>query len=431
VASWRNWAGSVRVSPRQLLKPESVSEIQEIVRGMPRGGRIRMTGSGHSFTPIAVSRDVLMRPSHFGEGVGIDSDRRVARVPAGMTLSDVNDHLAAAGFALANMGDITAQTMAGSISTSTHGTGLGFTGLAGQVVGFGLVSANGDHMECSETEHPEVLRFGRVGLGALGILTYVDMRIVPAFRLHAVEEPRRLSEVLSNFDRTVSSVDHFEFYWIPHTRWALTKRNNRTSEPARPMGAAREWWQKSFLENTAFGALCAVGRTMPSLIPRLATALPSSGEVSYSNASHRVFATQRRVRFVEMEYAIPRAACSEALERVTRLVDDRGFRVSFPVEVRFTAADDVILSTSTGRASCYIAVHMYRGTEYETYFREVGRIMADYGGRPHWGKMHYLGAAELSALYPEWETFLGVRSKFDPEGVFVNEYVRRIFGLTD
>jgi FAD/FMN-containing dehydrogenase len=197
------------------------------------------------------------------------------------------------------------------------------------------------------------------------------------------------------------------------------------------MPRAREWWQKSFLENTAFGAVCALGRAVPSLVPRLATALPGSGEVSYSNVSHKVFASPRRVRFVEMEYALPREACVAALTEVRRMIDAKGLRVSFPVEVRFTAADDLLLSTAQGRDSAYIAVHMYKGTPFDDYFRSVEAIMRSHGGRPHWGKMHFLGAEELAPLYPGWETFLAIRQKFDPTGTFVNDYVRRIFGLRD
>jgi FAD/FMN-containing dehydrogenase len=265
----------------------------------------------------------------------------------------------------------------------------------------------------------------------LGVVTSVRLRVVPAFVLAAVEAPMRLDSVLSGLDELVSSNDHFEFFWIPHTGWAITKRNNRTSEPAVPMPRIREWWQKSFLENTAFGAVCRVGRTAPALIPRLATALPSSGQVTYSNASHKVFASPRRVRFVEMEYAIPREACVSAVESVRRMIEGRGFRVSFPVEVRFTSSDDLLLSTAHGRETAYIAVHMYKGTPFEDYFRSVEAIMRDHGGRPHWGKMHFLGASDLSPLYPRWDAFQCVRSALDPDGVFVNDYVRRIFGLPD
>ena len=429
MATWRNWVGSVRVSPRRLLRPRSVPELQDIVRGLPLGGSVRMTGSGHSFTPAAISRDVLLRPDHFDEGVGIDGDRRIARVPAGMTLSDVNDHLSAAGFALANMGDITAQTMAGSISTSTHGTGLAFTGLAGQVAGFGLVTAQGDHLECSATAHPELFRFGRVGLGAFGILTYVDMQIVPAFRLHAVEEPRRLADVLGDFDRTVTSVDHFEFYWIPHTKWALTKTNTRTQDEARPRPRATKWWSKTVMENYAFGAVCATGRMFPSLIPKLATALPSSGRQEFVEASHDVFATRRLVKFHEMEYSIPRRHLVAAFSQLVDAVERSGLKISFPVEVRVTGPDDVPLSTSYGRESAYIAVHMYKGMPYERYFRMVEEILSPFESRPHWGKIHFQSAETLRSRYELFDAFRDLRSQLDPNGVFLNEYLELVLGV--
>ena len=241
---WKNWAGSVTASPERVLRPESVEELQQAVVDAPRHWKIRMAGSGHSFTPIVPSDHLLLLPSDFGEELGIDSQRMTARIPAGMVLHEVNLRLAADGYALANMGDITAQTVAGSISTSTHGTGRGFTGLAGQVVGFSLVTATGEWLHCNEQENADVYRLGRVSLGALGILTHVEMKIVPAFRLRAVEEPRQLDSVLNDFDSIIDSSDHYEFYWVPHTRWALTKHNTRTSDAAEPRPAVKKWLSK-------------------------------------------------------------------------------------------------------------------------------------------------------------------------------------------
>ena len=425
---WRNWAGSVTASPERVVRPTSVSEIQRLVTESPQHWRIRMAGSGHSFTPIVPSDHLLLLPHDFSEELRIDSKRMVARVPAGMVLHEVNLRLAAAGYALANMGDITAQTVAGSISTSTHGTGVGFTGLAGQVAGFSLVTATGDWLHCSPDENTEVWRLGRVSLGALGILTHVDMRIVPAFRLRAVEEPRRLDEVLDNFDSITERSDHFEFYWVPHTRWALTKHNTRTDEPAIPRSAFSKWLGKTVLENYAFGAVCAVGKAVPSLIPRLATALPSSGRQEFVEASHDVFATRRLVRFHEMEYSIPRAALPSALRNIVQMVEREQFKVSFPVEVRVTGADDVALSTSFGRESAYIAVHMYRGMQYEAYFRRVEEILAPLDGRPHWGKLHFQGAETLRKQYALSDHFVALRAELDPERRFLNSYVERVLG---
>ena len=425
---WRNWAGSVSASPERLLRPTSVEEIQRLVAESPRHWRIRMAGSGHSFTPIVPSDHLLLLPHDFDEEIGIDSQRMVVRIPAGMVLHEVNLRLAAAGYALANMGDITAQTVAGSISTSTHGTGRGFTGLAGQVAGFSVVTASGELLNCSPDENAEVWRLGRVSLGSLGILSHVDMRIVPAFRLRAVEEPRRLDDVLDNFDSITDSADHFEFYWVPHTRWALTKHNTRTEEPAAPRSAMNKWLSKTVLENYAFGAVCAVGKAMPGLIPRLATALPSSGRQEFVEASHNVFATRRLVRFHEMEYSIPRAALPGALRSIVAMVEREQFKVSFPVEVRVTGADDVALSTSYGRESAYIAVHMYKGMEYEPYFRKVEEIVAPLEGRPHWGKLHFQGAETLRRQYALFDQFSALRAELDPERRFVNSYVERVLG---
>ena len=431
---WSNWAGNQQARPRSWTTPNSVLEVRDLVGSAIRDGRrMKVVGSGHSFTATAVADDVLVdlrRLASVGRVERVDGGTGEVEVDAGVTIADLNDELARQGWALANLGDIAYQSIAGAISTSTHGTGAALTGIAGQVVALTLVDGRGVERRVTRADG-SVFRACAVSVGSLGVITSVRLKVVPAFILSAVEAPMRLDAVLAGLDELVSSNNHFEFFWIPHTRWAITKRNNRTEEPAVPMPRLREWWQKSFLENTAFGAVCRVGRAVPSLIPRLATALPSSGQVSYSNASHKVFASPRRVRFVEMEYAIPREACATALSAVRRMIEDKCLRVSFPVEVRFTAPDDLLLSTAYGRETAYIAVHMYKGTPYDEYFRAVESIMRDHGGRPHWGKMHFLGAEDLALLYPEWETFLKVRSEFDPNGVFVNDYVRRIFGLAD
>jgi FAD-linked oxidoreductase len=431
---WHNWAGNQHAYPASWRVVRSAGEVRAIVTDALRDGRrVKAVGSGHSFTATAVANDVLVdlrEMNRVGRVERTDESSGEVEVDGGVTIADLNEALARQGWALANLGDIAYQSISGAISTSTHGTGAGLTGIAGQVVGITLVDGTGAERRFTRADG-SMFRAAVVGVGSLGIITSVRLRVVSAFFLSAVETPMRLDAVLSALDELVGENDHFEFFWIPHTGWAITKRNNRTDEPASPMPRLREWWQKSFLENTAFGAMCRVGRAAPSLIPRLATALPSSGQVSYSNASHKVFASPRRVRFVEMEYSIPRAACAEAVSQVRKMIDAKGLRISFPVEVRFTAGDDLFLSTANGRESAYVAVHMYKGTPFEAYFREVESIMRGLGGRPHWGKLHFLGVEELAPLYPEWSAFLAARRELDPQGVFVNDYVRRIFGLAD
>jgi L-gulono-1,4-lactone dehydrogenase len=331
-------------------------------------------------------------------------------------------------WALPNLGDIEYQTISGAISTATHGTGVRLGGLATQVAGLELVTGDGSVLRCSADEEPEVFAVARVGLGALGVLSTVTLQCVPAFNLHAIEEPMRLDHVLENLDGYVEDNDHFEFYYVPHTGWTLTKRNNRTDAPVGGMPRWKEVRDKVLFENVAFGVVCRLGRRRPSLIPRLAHLAPSGGRLDYVKPSHRTFVTPRFVHFVEMEYSIPRAAVPDALLAVREFIDRSGMMISFPIEVRFVAPDDIPLSTAYGEPRGYIAVHRYVGEPFEQYFRGVEAIMDPLGGRPHWGKMHYQTAATLAPRYPEWDRFQAVRKRTDPDGRFRNAYLDRVLG---
>lgn len=425
---WTNWAGNQRIRPEGFDQPVSENDVASLVSS---ARRVRAVGTGHSFTGAALTDGRLVSMSHLRRLVAVDREAGTITVEAGITIADLNELLHGLGLALANLGDIAYQTISGAISTSTHGTGARFTGLAGQVRALRLVDGTGTIHDIIE---PDRVRLAAVGVGAPGIVTRYTLAVVPAFRLRAEEGAGRLDELLEDLDRHVDENDHFEFFWLPHTPWALTKRNQRTdAEPDRPTieDRARLWWSKTFIENIGFGALCELGRRRPSLIPRLATALPSSGRTVRTSDSHRVFASARLVRFLEMEWSIPRSECAVALRRLRDMIDNEGHLVSFPVEVRFTSADDVALSTANGRDSAYVAVHMYKGTpqtDIERYFRSVERIMRDLGGRPHWGKMHFMGAGELAPLYPRWDDFLELRERMDPRRVFANEYTERVFG---
>ncbi|MEY4391650.1 MAG: hypothetical protein RLZZ544_359, partial [Actinomycetota bacterium] len=268
----------------------------------------------------------------------------------------------------------------------------------------------------------------RVSVGALGVITECTLSVVPAFLLQATEMPMRVDAVLSGIDELVSSNDHFEFFWVPHTGWALTKRNNRHDGPKEPLPRVRGWFEKTFMENYAFGAVCVAGRMVPSAIPRLAKALPASGERTYSDDSFRIFASPRLVKFYEMEQAMPYDAVGPALNEIRAMVDRKGYKLNFPVEVRFTAGDDIPLSTAHGRTSAYIAVHVFKGMEHEPFMRDVEDILRGHDARPHWGKLHFREADELSRLYPRWNDFIAMRDRLDPDRTFRNEYTRRVFG---
>ncbi len=421
--SWSNWAGNQVCAPVSIRKPTTEAELVRIVIDAANAGqRVKCIGAGHSFTPIACTDGVMVDLSGYGRVLGHDAEARTVTVEAGISLSTLSDALDQRGLALENMGDIGYQSIAGATATATHGTGWHFGNISSRIVGMRLIAGDGAIVECSADENADVLAAARVGLGALGIVSTVTLQAVKAFRLHAIEEPLRIDDVLGDFDGFMSSADHVEFFWVPHTAWALTKRNARTR--------VKQLLDDVVLPNVAFGALCRVGRRKPDWIPRMAKMLPSTGRVEYTDRSDRVFTSPRLVHFYEMEYSIPRGAIPEALNRVRRLVDEAGIQLSFPVEVRVVAPDDIPLSTASDRASGYIAVHVYKGTPYDAYFQGVERIMDAYGGRPHWGKMHFQRAETLAERYPRWDEFQEIRRRLDPEGRFTNQYLERVLGPT-
>jgi FAD-linked oxidoreductase len=428
--AWRNWGRNQLCHPATVESPGSELEVAEAVRRAAAAGqRVKAVGSGHSFTDAACTDGRHLRLDRLDRVVAIDEDARTITVEAGIPLWRLNEELAQRGLALANLGDIDRQTISGAIATATHGTGVRLGGLATFVRGLEMVTASGELLRCSENEEPEVFHCARVGLGALGIVTKVTLQCVPAFRLHAVEQPAAFADVIAGLDDYVARNDHFEFYWLPHTDRCSTKENNRTTDPVRRKDKLHTWRDEIVLPNAVFGAACWIGRAMPSRVPAIAGWLAGTfGRLELVDRSDRIFCSPRLVHFVEMEYAIPRENAAEAVTAVRALIDDEGFRISFPIEVRFTAADDIPLSTASGRESCYIAVHVHAGAAYEPYFRGVEAIMDRFAGRPHWGKLHFQTAATLAPRYPEFDRFRAVRRRLDPDGRFTNAYLDRVLG---
>jgi len=428
---WHNWAGNQQCTPERIERPSSEQGLIRVVKqAAATGRRVKVVGSGHSFTGIALTDGRLVQLSNYGRVLSIDREKRTATVQAGISIARLNEELDKQGLALENLGDINYQSISGAISTATHGTGRAFGGIATQIIGMRLIAGDGSVVECSPEKEADVFSAARVGLGALGIISTVTLNGVKAFNLHALEMPMRIDQVLESLDEHIRDNDHFEFFWVPGTGWALTKFNQRTDAPLATRGRWREFRDDILINNVAFSVLCRIGRLRPSLVPSIARAMPSSGRAEYVDKSYRVFASPRLVRFYEMEYGIPIEAAREAVNRVRALVKQSGLVPIFPVEVRFTKGDDIPLSTASGRDSCYIAVHVFEGMQYQQYFEGVEDIMNDYGGRPHWGKLHFQTAETLAPRYPEWQRFQQVRARLDPEGRFSNPYLDRVLGPT-
>ncbi|HEY1390250.1 MAG TPA: D-arabinono-1,4-lactone oxidase [Ktedonobacterales bacterium] len=424
---WRNWSDSVRGSPRAIYLPRGIDELAQTMGRYSREGRhVRVVGDGHSFTPLAQTDDVLISLDKMQGVIAVDSEQGTARVQAGTRLRLLGDQLLKRGLAQENLGDIDVQSIAGAISTGTHGTGIRFGSIATQVVGLTLVTASGEVIHCSETERPDIFKAAQVSLGALGVITEVTLWVVPAKRLRFVSRRERVDDVLANLERYKQENSHFEFFWMPYTPWAQVKFLNETDDPPSKSNIFGTL-NKIVLENGLYWVLsetARVARPTTRTISRVSAM--GIATVSETDYSHRLFATPRAVKFQEMEYNIPAADFPAVLAEIRAVMKREKFNVHFPIECRFVHSDDIWLSPAYGRESAYIAIHMYKGMPYERYFRAIEPIYQPYGGRPHWGKMHTLDAAALASRYPHWDDFRRVRAALDPNGVFLNDYLRRL-----
>lgn len=430
---WTNWSRLESATPARVVTPTDVDQVvAEVRRARDAAETVKMIGTGHSFTAISAPEHTMLKPGAVTGIVAVDRDALTVTVAAGTQLKHFNSALEQLGLSLHNMGDIAEQTLAGAISTGTHGTGGVAAGLAAQVVGLELVTGTGELLHATPDENPEVLEMARLGLGALGILTTITFAVEPLFLLEAVEEPMSWDQAVSTFDELAAEHHHVDVYWFPHTDRMLTKRNSRLDaalDEARPLSRFRHWLDDDFLSNTMFGAETAFANVVPRVIPRMNKLNASTlGARTYSDVAHRVFVSERRVRFREMEYAVPREAGLTALKEARAALEASDLRISFPVEIRVAPADDIPLSTASGRDSLYLAFHMHRRTDHAAYFALMEQVMRAHGGRPHWGKVHTLDALAFTELYPRFSDFLAMRDRLDPDRVFANPYLRRVLG---
>lgn len=430
--TWTTWAGTETARPAAVAHPVSTDEVSLVMReARERGLRVKAVGSGHSFTAIAITDGVLVQLDRLSGIVAADVPSGRVRVLAGTPLHRLNPALAALGLALPNLGDIDRQTISGALATGTHGTGAAFRGIADAVVATRIVLPDGTVVDCDATQEPELFEASRISLGALGIVTELTLQCVPAFLLNAKEAPGTLSGTLAALDDLVDGTDHFEFYWFPHTDRVLTKRNTRlpVDAGAHPLPRWKGWLDDDLLSNRVFEIVNRVSTAKPQWVPRinrLTSRVLSARE--FTTSSHEVFASPRDVRFREMEYAVPREAAPQLIRDLKDMVDRSDLRLPFPVEVRFTAADDVWMSTAQGRDTCYIAVHQYHRMDHGAYFDAFEAMASEVGGRPHWGKMHGRSAEDLRPAYPRFDAFVAVRDRVDPERLMANPYLDRVLG---
>jgi len=432
MASWTNWAGDQSCTPAEIARPRSREEVGEIVALAAASGQaVHAAASGHSFTEAALTDGVMLRLEALDRILEADRESGLVKVEAGITLAKLSEQLWDLGLALENLGDIDTQTLAGAISTGTHGTGIGLRNISSQVEAIELIDGRGETVQLTRTDEPGLLLAARIGIGALGVITGVTLRCVPAFVLDRVDASRPTGEVLDTFQERAAQHDHFELFTFPYADTALVLERNRSGAEPRPRGRAAAFLNDVVLENWALGGLARSGRRFNGAIPALSRFAARVASGSHAvDRSYRIFANERRVRFTEMEYGIPREHGPEAARRVIDWVRSNRYPVFFPIEMRVVAGDDALLSPSHERDTAYIAVHQYEGMEWRPYFEAIEAIMNSYGGRPHWGKRHFQTHETLPALYPRWADFTAARDRLDPDRTFRNPYTDRVLGPT-
>jgi len=430
--SWSNWAGNVTASPARIVEPRSVEDVvAAVTQSAERDQRVRVVGAGHSFTPLVATDGTLLRLTSLSGIVDVDLARQRVRVAAGTPLHVLNPLLDGLGLALPNLGDIDRQSIAGAIATGTHGTGVRLQGIAAAVTALTLVLADGSVVAVDGSQDPDLFRAATVGLGAFGVVVEVELQCVPAFRLRALESPGRLDEVVEGYEVLVAEHDHVDFHWFPHTDRVLLKRNSRVdhADPGRPQPRWREWLDEDLLSNKVFEGLNRAAAARPAIAPRLnQVSARVLGAKEYTDTSWRVFCTSRDVRFRESEYAVPRASLPAVIAELRAWIDSHDVSLPFPVEVRSTGADDVWLSTAYERENAYVAVHQYHRMDGGGVFAAFEAMVREHDGRPHWGKLHTLGADELARLYPRFGDVQRVRDRVDPERRFANEHLAHVLG---
>jgi len=329
-----------------------------------------------------------------------------------------------------NLGDIDVQSIAGTISTGTHGTGQTFGTISTQVIALKFINGKGEIVECSKTNNSELFSAAQVSLGTLGVITEVTLQCVPNYKLELYTQKEKLTDVLANLNERNSQNRNFEYYWFPYTNTALTKTTNITSNSEIDKMNIINYWSEYFIENLSFKLACEIARLVPSSNQKIskisAASIPSVKKILHS---HKVYATQRLVKFTEMEYNIPATAYTEVWDEVQKIVNSGKFDVHFPIESRWVKADNIMMSPAYKRDSAYIACHVYAKKNNRPYFKALEDIFLAYDGRPHWGKMNNFQTKDIMDRYPLFSKFMEHRKEQDPNSIFVSEYINKLLGL--
>lgn len=403
--SWRNWSGSVKSNPIQVMNASTEEEITDLIRvAAAQNAHIRPVGSAHSFSPICRTDSFLLSVNGLSGISEIDLVEKRATIKAGTVLHDIGQPLCDAQLALPNQGDIDVQTLAGAIGTGTHGTGLAFANMSSLVQSVHMVTAVGDIITLERGKDDALLDAAVMSFGTLGIFLDFTLNMTDRYRLLEQNSVLKTAVCLETFPQIEKSHRNAEFYWLPADDKCVLKTFDETDEPMTP-------------EDEMEIELAAAGTIERYLLP------------DRMHWSHRIYPSKRDILFNEMEFAVPiddGIACFKAIQKLMR---EKYSHISWAVEYRTLDADSAYLSQAYKRPSACISIHEDATKDCKPFFRDAQEIFLAFEGRPHWGKFHFLDADRLANLYPKWNDFLTVRQTLDPDGLFLNDVLKMMFGL--
>ncbi len=425
----KNWAGNLNFNPEKIFEPQSISDIQAMVNEAGKNNKtIRPIGSGHSWTGLVASDDYFF---HLNEMQGItrcDQTNSTVTAFAGTKLSRFGDEAFAHGFSMENQGDIDKQSLAGAMSTGTHGTGIGLQSVSNQARELKMVLASGE-IQTINTAHDENLyQAARVSFGSLGLIAEATLKLVPAYKLKVTSFAEEMDRALLKLSERLAKHRHLEMFYFPVGDWSMVKMMDKTDEPVHKNGLLQKF-NDVVLENYLYELLNKIAfrmNTYNGIDKIMRNFVTPHSRVAWS---HKAFPTDRSIRFMEMEYNFPLEKFNDVFEEIKAAIKKNKYQTLFPIEIRFVKGDNIWLSPAYGRDSVYLAIHTYIQEDYKPYFNTVEAIFKNHGGRPHWGKWHSLKDKDFEKVYPKWNEFKAIREGLDPHGRFLNSHLKDIFGV--
>lgn len=401
--TWTNWVGNQRCAPQRIDYAEDDQQVADAVLKAANDGLVlRTPGSGHSFTPVVSTDGVLLDTSALTGIVDIDTSAHTLTAKAQTQIKDIGAPLLEAGLALKNQGDINTQTLIGAISTATHGSGLDFGSFSGEMTACRLVDGMGNIRDFSLAEHGEIFHGLQCSIGTMGIITEVTLSVTPAYTLEESIVIMPVAELRERWDDLLRDYRHFSFFWMP--------TDGSSSLYGFPEARADDCYVKLYKETTA---------------------CPGSGGQEVGTRidhAYKIYPHVFEPNFHELEYFIPANEGIEAFEAHRDLMLALLPDSVFPMEVRFVGGEESWMSPNHHRDNMVISVSGKPGTDYWDYLRACDTHLYGRNGRPHWGKLHFMTAERLAERFPRYTDFKSLRSDLDPQGVFLNDHLRALFG---